>query len=146
MIILTSFKETTMSLLGEILNSKLVEIKYYPTISFSITYTLPDTRKYSVSICSNSDCRSFVYNLKRTQSIYEFRSITDSSYKHPFMQKIYKRVMDDINKFKQTQEYKNSLKEYARPSITSCLKLGVDPNELKKLVDEVFAQLPKETK
>lgn len=116
MIILTSFKETTVSLLGEILNSKLVEIKYYPTISFSITYTLPDTRKYSVSIYSNSDCRSFVYNLKRTQSIYEFRSITDGSYKHPFMQK------------------------------TSCLKLGVDPNELKKLVDEVFAQLPKETK
>jgi hypothetical protein len=62
------------------------------------------------------------------------------------MQKIYKKVMDDINEFKQTQEYKSSLKEHARPSITECIKLGVDPNELKELIDEVFAQLPKETK
>ena len=135
-----------MSLLSEIFSSKLEEIKYRPVNNFYITYSLPDTRKYPVLICSSSDCRSFVYNLKRTKTIYEFRSITDGSYKHPFMQKIYKKVMDDINEFKQTQEYKSSLKEHARPSITECIKLGVDPNELKELIDEVFAQLPKETK
>lgn len=135
-----------MSLLGEIFSSKLEKIKYSPVNNFYITYSLPDTRKYTVSIYSNSDCRSFVYNLKRTQSIYEFRSITDGSYKHPFMQKIYNRVMNDIKEFKQTQNYKNALKENARPSIIECLRFGVDPNALKDLIDEVFGQISKETK
>lgn len=144
-----------MSLLQNIKDSKLKLIKNHSATGFSVTYTLPDCcvldyrqpLDYTISTNLNCGCQNFVNDLKRSLNFrLEYRSITNSAYKYPFMQSIYKKVMDDINEFKQTQEYKSSLKEHARPSITECIKLGVSPNELKELIDEVFAQLPKETK
>lgn len=137
----------TMSLWHTIKCSKLKEIECHSTTNFSITYILPDGRQYSISTYSNSSCYSFVQDLKRAKRfIYEFRSIADNSYERPFMKEIYNRVMNDIKEFKQTQNYKNALKENARPSIIECLRFGVDPNALKDLIDEVFGQISKETK
>ena len=144
-----------MSLLQNIKDSKLKLIKNHSATSFSITYTLPDCcvlkylrasfqpLDYTISTNLNCGCQNFVNDLKRSLNFrWEYRSITNSSYKHPFMQSIYKKVMDDIEKFKQTQEYKNSFKKTISCELVKvrsmCLEADIGIDELKNLVDEVF--------
>lgn len=140
-----------MSLLQNIKDSKLKLIKNHSATSFSITYTLPDCcvskyyqpLDYTISTNLNCGCQNFVNDLKRSLNFrWEYKSITYNSYKHPFMQSIYKKVMDDIEKFKQTQEYKNSFKEAISRALVNvrfmCLEADIGIDELKNLVDEVF--------
>lgn len=140
-----------MSLLQNIKDSKLKLIKNHSATGFSVTYTLPDCcvldyrqpLDYTISTNLNCGCQNFVNDLKRSLNFrLEYRSITNSAYKYPFMQSIYKKVMDDIEQFKQTQKYKNSVKETISRALVNvrsmCLEADIGIDELKNLVDEVF--------